>query len=462
MGESDGVRDLRIIRGKAIVDEFGEGLPQEHAVDEMDHRVLSNGKIESKIMLDGNEALMRTVVPFIASKNFRQNNCLKCHSAEEGAVLGAASVTISVQNDFDTIHKINNWIWIGQGLLQIVLFLSIAQTVSRLLRQLGGEPTYVIDIVREISKGNLSQEIATGKNDNGSLLAAMKQMQSGLKDIIGGTIQSAEKLTNAARQLAQSSHHVLLAAERKSEASSSVATAVEEMTVTVGQISDNASNAQKHASDTGKLAKQGYGAVQKVIVEMNKISTSVSNAATRIAELGEHSHQISQIVTVIKEIADQTNLLALNAAIEAARAGEQGRGFAVVADEVKKLVERTSLSTQKIAEMVQTIQGGTNNAVAGMSEGNALVGESAKIVGDAERSMSLIQDAIINILASVNDISLALSEQNSTNTLIAKNVEGIAQMTEQTSSIIKDVAASADNLEQLAVQLKNSVGKFNL
>ena len=462
MGASDGVKEMRIIRSKGIVDEFGEGLPQEHAIDDMDRSVLSSGKTESKIIMEGNESWIRTVVPFIASKDFRSNNCLKCHSANEGAVLGAASVTISVKDDFDTIHKINTWIWIGQGLLQIILFLSIGQIVKRLLKQLGGEPAFVIDIVRQIAKGDLSTEIATRKEDNSSLLAAMKQMQSGLKDIIGGTIQSADKLTNAAQQLAKSSHSVLQAAERQSDASSSVATAVEEMTVSVGQISENALNAQKHASDTGNLAKDGYGAVQKVIVEMNKISGSVSNASSLITALGEQSHQISEIVTVIKEIADQTNLLALNAAIEAARAGEQGRGFAVVADEVRKLAERTSLSTQKIAEMVRTIQGGTDNAVAGMSEGNTLVNESVKIVGDAEKSMALIQDAILNVLASVNDISLALSEQSSTNNLIAKNVEGIAQMTEQTSSIIKDVAASADNLEQLAAQLKDSVGKFNL
>jgi len=121
MGASEGVKELRIIRSKGIVDEFGEGLPQEHAVDEMDRNVLSGGKTESRITLDGTGAWLRTEVPFVASKDFRTTNCLKCHSADEGAVLGAASVTISVKNDLDMIHKINTWIWIGQGILQIVL-----------------------------------------------------------------------------------------------------------------------------------------------------------------------------------------------------------------------------------------------------------------------------------------------------------------------------------------------------
>ena len=405
---------------------------------------------------------MRTVVPFIASKNFRTTNCLKCHGVDEGAVLGAASVTIDVKDDLAHIQKVNTLIWVGQGILQIILFFVIGQIVRRLLSQLGGEPAYVIDIVRHIAKGNLSELIVTRSGDSFSLLAAMKQMQAGLKDIIGGTLQTADKLTQAAQQLATSSHQVLKASERQSDASASVAASVEEMTVSVAQITENAADAQKHASDTGNLAKEGSVAVKDVIVEMNKISEAVLTSSSLITTLGDQSIQISNIVKVIKDIAEQTNLLALNAAIEAARAGEQGRGFAVVADEVRKLAERTTRSTQEITEMVDAIQGGTDNAVAGMAEGSTRVSESVQMVGHAEKSMSKIQDGVQRVLASVGDISLALSEQSSASHQIARNVEGIAQMTEETSTIIKEVAMSSDHLEQLASQLKKSVDQFKL
>ena len=112
--------------------------------------------------------------------------------------------------------------------------------------------------------------------------------------------------------------------------------------------------------------------------------------------------------------------------------------------------------------MVKAIQGGTNSAVAGMSEGSARVSESVKIVGHAEDSMAKIQEGVMRVLTSVGDISLALAEQNSASSLIERNVEGIAQMTEETSTVIKDVAASADHLEQLAAQLKDAVGQFVL
>ena len=459
MGTSEKIKEMRIVRGKAIDAENPAGLPQEYPVDDMDRNVLASGNAEYKMIGD---AGLRAVVPFIAKKNFRSTNCLRCHGVDEGAVLGVASVVIDVQDDLSVIRKINTWIWLGQGLLQIILFFVIGLIVRNLLMQLGGEPAYVIDIAKQISKGNLSEKIATRNDDSSSLLAAMKQMQGGLRDIIGGSLQTADQLAQAAQHLASSSHQVLKASERQSDTSASVAAAVEEMTVCISQISVNATDAQKHASGTGDLAKEGSGVVQDVIAEMDKISAAVTTSSSVITSLGEQSHQISNIVKVIKEIADQTNLLALNAAIEAARAGEQGRGFAVVADEVRKLAERTSLSTQEITSMVQSIQSGTTDAVDGMSKGSARVNEGVLMVGRAGISMEKIQEGAQKVLASVGDISASLREQSSTSNLIAKNVEGIAQMTEETSSIIKEVAASADQLEQLAEALKRSVGQFKL
>ena len=463
MGAADKVREMRVVRGKGTDDEYGEGLPQEKPVDDLDRSVLASGRTAYQMSTTaGGDELLRAVVPFLAMKNFRTINCLECHAVDEGSVLGVASVIVDVKDDLAAIRHLNALIWVGQVVLQILLFFVVGQIVRRLLRQLGGEPAYVIDIVRQIATGNLAGEIATRPGDDSSLLAAMKQMQGGLRGIIGGALQTADRVAQAARQLATSSRQVQTASARQSDASATVAASVEEMTSCIGQISENAAAAQKHASETGSLAKQGSSVVQEVIVEMDKISAAVATSSTSITSLGEQSRQISNIVNVIKEIADQTNLLALNAAIEAARAGEQGRGFAVVADEVRKLAERTTLSTQEIAAMIQAIQGGTENAVAGMSMGNARVSEGVQMVGRAGSSMDKIQEGVQKVLASVGDISSSLREQSSASALIAKNVEGIAQMTEETSAIINDVSASADQLEQLAASLKQSVGQFKL
>ncbi len=462
MGKSESVMEMRVIRGKGIDDEFDGGLPQERAVDDMDKRVLASGVTESLVVDKGGETSLRMVLPYIAKKNFRSINCLECHGVDEGSVVGAASVTINIKEDLATIKKINAGMWIGQGVLQLVLFFVIGLIVRRLLRQLGGEPAYVIDIIRQIAGGNLSGNIVTRGGDSSSLLYTTKQMQGSLKGMIGRILTTSDQLAQSARQLAASSQQVQQASERQSDSSAAVASSIEQMTVCVGQISENAAGAQKYASETGRLAKDGAQAVQGVIVEMDKISTAVATSSEVITSLGEQSHQISNIVNVIKEIADQTNLLALNAAIEAARAGEQGRGFAVVADEVRKLAERTTLSTQEIAAMIQSVQGGTDDAVAGMAQGSTLVSEGVQMVGVTGESMEKVQDGVQKVLAAIDDISSALKEQSSASHLIARNVESIAEMTEETSTVIKEVSLSAGNLEQLAAHLKSTVGEFKL
>ena len=184
MGASEKIKEMRVIRAKQLDSEFPEGLPQEQPVDEMDRSVLASGKTEARVIRNGEDTTLRTVVPFIARKNFRTINCLECHGVDEGAVLGAASVTIDIKDDLATIRSINTWIWLGQGLLQLVLYFVIGSIVRRLLRQLGGEPAGVIDIVKEIARGNLSGAIATRPGDHTSLLAAMQQMQVDLRSVV--------------------------------------------------------------------------------------------------------------------------------------------------------------------------------------------------------------------------------------------------------------------------------------
>lgn len=463
MSESENIKEVRVVRAKQLDDEFPAGMPEEQAVDETDHRVLKSGKPEFlHIKSADGSAGIRAVMPFIASKNYRGTNCLKCHGVDEGFPLGLANVTVDVEQELQALKRINIMIWIGQVILQIILFFVLGRLVSGLLKQFGGEPAYVINIVKQISTGNLSEKIVTKNGDSTSLLAAIKYMQSGLKDILGGVLQTANLVAQEAHALSGASRQGLNAAENQGDAIASAAAAVEEMTVCIGQISDNAVDTQKNSSDAGVWAKEGAGVVRGVIVEMGKISAAAATSTNSITALGEKSNQISNIVKVIKEIAEQTNLLALNAAIEAARAGEQGRGFAVVADEVRKLAERTYRATQEIVSMIKIIQDGTTDTVAEISKESVHVNEGVQMVNLAGSAMDKIQGGVQKVLSSVEDISSALGEQRLSSDQLAKDIEGVAHTTEETSNIIKKVAISADNLEQLASSLKESVGKFKL
>ena len=334
--------------------------------------------------------------------------------------------------------------------------------VRNLLETLGGEPEYASGVARRIAKGDLSATINLQSNDTTSLLASMKSMQDGLREMVEQIVVATVQLAGFAKQLSASSHQVHEATNQQTDAAAAVAATVEEMTVSIGHISDNTADVNKSAIDSKQMAEEGELFAQKTVAEMNKIVENVNQSSNFMQALDEQSHKIVDIVNVIKEIADQTNLLALNAAIEAARAGEQGRGFAVVADEVRKLAERTKLSTQDIAAMIEAIRTGTMQAVESMVQGTVMVNEGMELVGNTGNSMATIHGSTDNVLAAIDGISTSLREQSYANNEIAKSVENIAQMSERNYAAICDVVSSADQIQMLSEALRQSAARFRI
>jgi methyl-accepting chemotaxis protein len=205
-----------------------------------------------------------------------------------------------------------------------------------------------------------------------------------------------------------------------------IATAMEEMSMTVNEVAHNTTNASESAREVAGNAREGHKVVAQSVVEMRKVADMVRNSAVIVGNLGAKSEKISEFVSVINDIADQTNLLALNAAIEAARAGEQGRGFAVVADEVRRLADRTVASTKEIRLMVNEIQKETALAVETIEKGKTEAEASEKLSHHVDASLTNIVRSIEQIESVISQIATASEEQAATATVIAGNLEEIS------------------------------------
>ena len=348
----------------------------------------------------------------------------------------------------------------------IILVLAIASVLniglllrmsSRLRKSLSGiqdalEPLRAGDLTRRLPEDSRDELGDIGKGVNGFVAA--------LQAIVQRTRQRSDELEQAARQLAEASVCVLSSASQQSDATSAVAASVEQFSVSIDQVADNAIQAEQKANVAGDLSRRGDAEVSGTVDGIRDIEKIVGDATRQMDELGRQAQQISSIVDVIREVSEQTNLLALNAAIEAARAGEAGRGFAVVADEVRKLAERTSTSAQEITGMVTTIQEHTEAAVAVMRSGNDIVAQGARQATQTGRSMREINDSSLGTMTAVSGISSALREQRAAGTEIARNVERIAQMTEESRATASGVSDSAARLKALANELHLEVAHF--
>jgi methyl-accepting chemotaxis protein len=351
------------------------------------------------------------------------------------------------------------------GIFVVTLGLAIAMAMlvaNSIMRRLGGEPGYAADIAARIAKGDLSASIHAEGLAKDSLVASLGAMQNQLRSMITELRDSSRTLFQSSGELAATMNTLSDSGKAQADSASSMASGVEEMTASISQISDRAGEARQMSEDAGSKSSASGAVVKQSADEMRNISESVTEASQKISALELAATEISTIIKVIRGIADQTNLLALNAAIEAARAGEQGRGFAVVADEVRKLAERTGQSSQEIGIMVERIQGITREAVEGMSANVAQVNQSAGLAQETGQSISDIQAATQCVLAAVNDMASALSQQSSASHDIARGVENIAQMTESSAAVMVQASVLAGRLEHSASELDNMVGRFKL
>jgi len=350
------------------------------------------------------------------------------------------------------------------GLIALVCGVLIALAASYWIAQrLANGISTAVHSARLIARGDLTGTLPEVSRDElGKLNAAIGEMQQSLRSAMQETTGSAGDILSASKQLNQAVGQMEQAAQIQSSAASAIAASVEELTVSITVVADSTSEASRLANASDQQAASGNTAIETLVSEIAQVATVINGAAEQIAHLKDESEKISAIVSVIKDIADQTNLLALNAAIEAARAGEHGRGFAVVADEVRKLSERTALSTREIVAMVNAIQHSTGEVVAEVTRGVSLVDSSVLCAGKAGDAIATLQKMARQLSKVVGDVDMALREQTSASTEVARKIEDIASQTEETSAIARETSRASDSMAKTAHDMQGLVARFRI
>jgi methyl-accepting chemotaxis protein len=320
-----------------------------------------------------------------------------------------------------------------------------------------------ITIAKRIARGDLTGSIAVNGHDEiAELELALREMQSNLHEMVSGIMSAVDGLHAMNQSLNGSSSTIVYGISQQHKAATTMASAIEQMSMNIQVINTHALAADSAMKDSNQLAVEGKKVLLNVKESMRRIERSSQDTRNVVESLGKESEKISNIINVIKSIADQTNLLALNAAIEAARAGEQGRGFAVVADEVRSLAARTASSTLEITTMINAIQNGVAGAVSGMQSGVALVSEGGVLADNAEKAVEQTVMKISEVTTMVSEMSSALREQRTASEMIAKEVHHIAEMGEQNNVASENTTEAIALLNDLSINIQKMVSRFNI
>jgi methyl-accepting chemotaxis protein len=443
---------------RQVIDEVAGAGQVDSMLNEYHAFEQGQARVEAMAIGQGSDATSKAYDLLQGEVADHEAACRKAATTVVNSTVSATNHSLSETVRVIRLEAIYLWLSIVFG--GVIGTLLAEFTIRRVVRSI----VLVAGRAQQIAEGDLTGEaLHMDSNDEvGSLASSINRMQDNLREMIGTMMEISNIVNGDAEKLANSSAESFRRMKEQSLQTQQAATAMQEMSISISEVSRHSQNAAENAKEASKTARTGGSTVEQMLVSMQSIADSVRNTASTVQRLGKESEQIIRIVNVIEEIAQKTNLLALNAAIEAARAGEQGRGFAVVAGEVRRLAESTRNATSEIGQMIQGIQVHTRSAVEAMETGTATVNEGVETTTRAGEALQRIIHMADQVDGMIAQIAAASMQQSEAARQSSANVDIINRLGEENAASIPESNAIVNSVQTGAKRLQEHIANFRL
>ncbi|MEZ9984355.1 methyl-accepting chemotaxis protein, partial [Vibrio sp. 10N.261.49.A3] len=208
------------------------------------------------------------------------------------------------QQEMATLSLINN-------ILCAILLASIILFSWLIVRSIIGKIESLLSVIRNIVDSNDVSIRSTnnGKDELGTLGEYFNQLLDQLEGLISASQAKSLQLNQSTSNMHDELESVIQQFEVQANHTSTMTTSVQEMVLTIGEISESTSVAAEGVHQAKVNADKGREVVVATIDNITQLSERLSSSQDSISSLNHHVDQIGDAVNIIQGIAEQTNLL---------------------------------------------------------------------------------------------------------------------------------------------------------
>lgn len=304
----------------------------------------------------------------------------------------------------------------------------------------------------------------------GSLMGAEKQKEiqeksteisHSMADMVSRLETVSSTSAEANNSISTETANVMRDSDINAESVRAIEQNMDEIAQSLKELSEMSENIAKLTDKAQKISADNDSKISLAADGMQKISAETDATRDMIARLEALSKKIAAITGMITDIATQTNILAINASIEASHAGEAGAGFSVVASQIKNLSEKTGASAEEIANIIEEVTGSIEKAAAAMDSNSALTKQGVKDMAVIRSSAEHISTANKEVAANIEDMTnvisnvFAGSETISTELAnVSRNIGNNSNAVQQVAAAIEENTAATQTLDSMVKQIK--------